>query len=461
MRSRLPSLRTQGLGAGLQLHTSRLSSVVAACLMLFVGASCKKTSNSPVGGDDGGNTASPSTEPATPAVHEPVVDKELMIRDLSVVNDSRANGPDGAWSFGGLMKRMAGTTNVSRFVVNWLKTWEAEQTINGFSVPARAKIRTDVINPWKAKDGQADIADDLWDVNLANAPFRLLAIVNRIDLNRGDDQNPVTSAGEGRFVFGVLDSTGGTMRFTVIFEYELLATDTQRLRGWAHQWHKLGTLPFGAEYNAELEKITEMFSGADKAPSKPNGSPLNQIRTNENALDLLWELREFNIDGTGFLKTVPTKQSPDNSLQDSPVLAKFINNNEAAIIDKIFQIPLQFEGASFLAGSSTVPPGFFWKAPGVANNQARHNVSLAACNGCHHRETKTNNFLHIAPRAANATADLSGFLTGIEVEDPVNVAVKRTFNDLADRTKILKDLLTEPGAIRLQALQKQRRFRVH
>ena len=152
----------------------------------------------------------------------------------------------------------------------------------------------------------------------------------------------------------------------MIFEYEQLATDRAALRGWAQQWHALGTMPFGAAYNAALQQITDRFSGANKAPAKPNGSPLNQIRTNEIALSSPWELREFRIAG-GQLREVPVAQSPDNSLQGTPRLAKFINDNEAAILDRNFTIPAQFEGAAFQAGSSLVPFGFFWQAPAVNN----------------------------------------------------------------------------------------------
>ena len=114
----------------------------------------------------------------------------------------------------------------------------------------------------------------------------------------------------------------------MIFEYEQIATDRAALRGWAQQWHALGTMPFGAAYNAALQQITDRFSGANKAPAKPNGSPLNQIRTNEIALTSPWELREFRIVG-GQLREVPVAQSPDNSLQGTARLAKFINDQRA------------------------------------------------------------------------------------------------------------------------------------
>jgi hypothetical protein len=50
-----------------------------------------------------------------------VTEKELLITDLSVVNDARTLGPNGPWSFGGLMTRMAPTEAAAgQFVKDWL-----------------------------------------------------------------------------------------------------------------------------------------------------------------------------------------------------------------------------------------------------------------------------------------------------------------------------------------------------
>lgn len=416
------------------------------------------------------NSTSPATPPAptpvvtpTPVVvaptpvpttlpHVAVVGKELMITDLSVVNDDRTKGPAGPWSFGGLMTRLAGATDPKRFILDWLKTWEAAQTVNGLNVPARSSIRSLVIDGWKSRDGQAGASDAAWTMNLANAPFRLLAIVNRIDLNRIDDPSDKT-AGEGRFVFGVLGPTGAPQPFTVIFEFRLIGTDRARLRGWAQEWHALGAQPaFGPQFNAALQVITDKFSGV--------GGRLNQIRTNEIALSGPWELREFRLVG-GALVESPTLQTPANSFDGSATLTRFIDQNEPDILDGTVQIPAQFENAPFLAGSSQVPFNFFWQAPGVQNKEARHKLSVLTCNGCHHVETGTTSFLHVANRAPNAEAVLSGFLKGIEVNAPDNPGVKHAFHDLADRADILTALATESGTVRIQSLTQQRRARVH
>lgn len=442
-------------------------------LLLFGLAGCPSnySSNTPA------QTEPPPATPAPTPPRTPVIEKELMITDLQVVNDARAEG-EGPWSFGGLMKQLSGSADpqrVSAFIIGWLSTWEKKQTVNTFEVPARPNIRSLVIDPWKVKDGvAASLPDAQWQPKLENAPFRLLAIVYRPDLHLAPDGN-VKTAGEGRFVFGVLGPNGQSLPFTTILEYELLGTSQNDLKKWAADWHALGDLPFGPQYNAALQAVTDRFSGAGKAPGKPNGSPLNQLRTNEIALSFPggWELREFQISAAdGLLHQVTVKQTPANSFNDSADLTAFIDRNTVDLLDGNLVIvgeKLQ-DGKPFLGGASLVAPpsgpGFVWKA-GAQNNEARHRLAFLTCNGCHHLETGTRDFLHIHPRAANQPAALSKFLTGIEdVPDPVNANEKRDFGDLAERAEVLTAILggTAGGqapAVVLQNVGKSRAGRVH
>jgi hypothetical protein len=66
---------------------------------------------------------------------------------------------------------------------------------------------------------------------------------------------------------------------------------------------------------------------------------------------------------------------------------------------------------------------------------------LDTCNGCHAGETNTL-FTHIKPGVIPVTgAALSGFMTGINVTDPVDNTTVRTFNDLQRRATDLDGLL--------------------
>src|SRR6187549_988912 len=139
----------------------------------------------------------PPTPPATVTPHTPNIEKELMIRDLRVVNSPRATDTNGKWHIRTLFSNMSPNGgDPSAFVLKWLRTWESNQTINGFTVKARPNIKSLVIDPWLASSGQTGKPDDQVQLDWTKAPFRLLAIVCRTDLTR-IDPNGVTSAGEG------------------------------------------------------------------------------------------------------------------------------------------------------------------------------------------------------------------------------------------------------------------------
>ncbi len=354
--------------------------------------------------------------------------RELMITDLSVVEDPVRTTGLGAWTFGRLMANMAGCTDPSAFVLNWLASWELDRTVNGFLVPGRPSIRGQITEPWLRASGGTGRLD------LSKAPFRLLAIVNRIDLRKNQFYGGGGgNAGEGRFVVGALDANGHALPFTAIFEYELPARTTGEVKMWADRWHRLGSIPFGPAYNQALEVVTEAYSGARKSTTKPNGSLLNQLRTNEIALASPWELREFNISArSGHLFLTTVKQSPDLSFNGTPELAQFINANEQAVIAGTHKVP-----DAWLGGAD--PARFIINAPGIQSPLARHKFALNTCAGCHFRETGTG-FTHVGVRSLGQQAPLSGFLTGTTIPDPIS-GDPRTFADLGRRALDLKHVL--------------------
>lgn len=363
--------------------------------------------------------------------------KELMIRHLAVVNDpvrttwtgSLTNPNDGAWHFGRLMTQMAPPgANASDFVNNFLRQFATNRTINGQVVAGRPAINA-ILNAWPKVGGKLD---------LTRPPLRLLAIVNRMDLRNLAQGR----AGEGRFVFGVLDAAGNPQQFTIILEYNLPATTQAQLTAWANQWHDLGALnASSAAYRTALQAITDRFTRRNAQPARPNGSAISQVRTNEIALAFPWELREFRLNAAGALVEVTTALTPRDTLDGTTALRDFINQNTATILNQRHAVPLTFAGAPFRAASSQNNIDF-WNAPGITNPNARHLFSLNTCDGCHGAETSTG-FLQIQPRVANQVAGLSGFLTGIDVADPVT-GTNRRFNDLGRRATDLRSLVCAP-----------------
>jgi hypothetical protein len=376
-------------------------------------------------------------ELAAPAGCHVTTGRELMIIDPTVVDDPvrtafnpSASSPDsGVWTFGRLMRDMAPTPEQApAMVLGLFQSWLTDQTVNGFTVQARPAMQQTVLDSWpRAADGSLD---------LNQAPLRLLGIVNRIDTRN----LAAGSAGEARFVYGVLDGFGNPLQFTLIVEYGLPATTEADVLGWANAWHALGAHPFPSEeYNAALEALTLRFSGRGVAPSKPNGSALDQLRTNEIALSFQWELREFGLSAsTGLLSEKTVALTPDLGLNGTTALADFTNANEAAILADTDTLPDQFEGAPFLGGS-IFNNLTSWSAPGIVNNEARFQLSSNTCNGCHGPDTGTT-FLQIAPRSPGQESILSGFLTGTTAFDAVT-GQPRVFDDLARRNQDLASLV--------------------
>lgn len=369
-------------------------------------------------------------------------ERELLIRHLGVVEDpvrtrwtgATANPADGAWTFGRLMQAMAGSGDPSAFVLAWLRHWETPQTINGFTVPARPAINQLVINPWLQRSGGTQL-------DLTKAPFRLLAIVNRLDLRDGYGRG-----GEGRFVFGVLDDSGSPTPFTVILEYALPISNAGDVDRWAAQWHALSDLsPGSSAYNAALQTITDRFTAKGAARGRINSSAISQVRSNEIALDRPWQLREFRLNATGQLVQTTTAQTPANSLGKNNALANFINDNEKALLAGTHTVPLTVPLSAAtdtpmvpFKGASSEAPGLF-TAAGIKNSQARFVLSVNTCTGCHSFETGTT-FLHVSPRSSGTQTTLSGFMTGTSVTDPVS-GVTRPFNDIQNRSTDLKNLI--------------------
>lgn len=433
-----------------------------------------------------------------------IPEKSLVITNLNVVENpdrtfnpcTRAGTPMGRWTFGYLMTQMANqpVTGISPsvFVRKWLDKWMTNQTINGWTVAQRQKIKTLVIDPWVAASGGPTAP-----LNLSIAPFKLLAIVNRVDL-RNNTTYGGGNAGEGRFVFGLIDrtsggstdpytSTGGRncreTQFTVIFEYGIDRRGCA-IRDWGRQWYNLRNYVLGsAAYNNALQAITDQFTAAGVAPHKPNGSALNQLRTNEVELLLgvstnpVWELREFRIGGDppgaanpGQLEEVTVKQTPDLSLNRTPLLTAYVNSNTPSILTETHNVPLTFQWQPFRGGSSLAPrnplaavdvnthwdnpPG----GPFITNRQARHKFSVNTCDACHTGETNTV-FTHIKPAPFGTEAKLSGFMNGItpgtnvvpfKVVDPADGAPTRKFNEFRRRRIDLDILVHSPCFFGLQ-----------
>jgi hypothetical protein len=361
--------------------------------------------------------------------------RELLIRAPSVVDDpvrtavsASADPRSGAWHFGRLMEHIAPTpADAPAMVERFFQTWLSDQVINDFVVPARPGMRALVLDAWpRTAHGALD---------LRRAPLRLLAIVNRIDLRTTVGKG---IAGEGRFVFGILDRVGNPVEFTLILEYRLPALSHADVLVWAREWHRLGGLPFPSEaYNAALQALTDRFTVRGITPPV-----LNAIRTNEEALSTTWELRQFRVRANGIVEPAPVEMTPSNKyVSGSFLIADFVNTHRAEIVRESHSIPQQFKDVPLLGGSS-LNNLVAWSAPGILDPEARHHFSLNTCNGCHGSAETHTEFLHIAPRSVGEASSISAFLRGLAMHDPISGDL-RILNELGRRKSELERLVCE------------------
>jgi hypothetical protein len=447
-------------------------------------------------------------------------DEALFIRDPAVVQDptrtwdpcTGAGTQGGVWTFAHLIREMANGSGKTPedFTLDWLSLWLNDYTVNSDLVGARSAMFGQVIQPWATASGvTATMITDAsghssltmsGPLNLDIAPYRLLAIVNRIDLG-GTANGPAgysgtvtsrpTSPGELRFVFGVVqpnpwgagsEATCGKKRFTTIFEYGVPGTGCTASVKWAQQWTSLLSLGgFTPAYLSQLQSMTESVVLHGSAPAKGNGNAIDQIRTNEIALAGPWELREFTLSTENFAANTDTPSNgelrahtvalspndgafnaagPDatiNSFVASTVLPGVIlpvsNPNQC---NAAFTMPFSFGGTPFRGGNVQIGPGH-WNVSTVttasppASICARHQFSLNTCGGCHHDDSGTNgtggstNFTHVDP-LSTIPVTLSKFLTGggpgltFNVNDPQLTTPAWPFADLQRRFERLFDI---------------------
>jgi Ricin-type beta-trefoil lectin domain-like len=399
--------------------------------------------------------------------------KALLITDTSVIRDSvRTSDPcdaqpgaeDRAWTIGHILKEVAARQqkNVNDYVTSWINAWAVGATVNGQSIPMDNASGPLVKANWP-KNGQGQYL-------LHKAPFKLIAIVSRLDL-RTVRPSGEPLGGEIRFVFAPQYNTGAVSTppadgrcmthadeaSTIILEFSPAKANENDVVSWAKKWHALGSMAFGPSYRTELAKLTEEVLKTGR---------LLRIRTNEAPGGVRWTFTEFEHDpGTKFLKRSTVKQSPAETLhtQNSAFLGQWIVNNKAAIqgtktVGRDFlgypvsnyYMPTTSSGTilrgAFNRLDSTVASSFFWNAanPGIFQgefDELRHLFSLATCSGCHGRETDTG-FLHIQSSDAGA-ATISNFLSGpLTVADPVT-GENRQFDEMGRREEDLKALVSD------------------
>jgi len=397
-------------------------------------------------------------------------ERELFITDSAVVDSYVATYP-GAWSFGALIEEIVGKENASHCIAEWLDTWRVGTVENELAAPRRPAIFEQIIQPWQRRDGYDPESEVRWNPKLENAPFRLCAIVNRMDLcapdllelprriaeewrRRGLEKRfdllvsrvgatsplvpapspglpsgyggclptPSTSvsAGQGRLIFTATDGEGNPLAgdWMVIFEYQLPSSGRLSPRGWAQEWHRLAQLdPKTHEFVLALEQLTRGFTHRSGSSGQVS---LAQIRTSEAAFHPDREFREFRVKNNSLvLSPLPLTPAPDFAKaksREGEALGTFLHEQEPLIRSGLHLLPGTIsdrKGSMQLAALRAVipadQPDFHWD-PGHISRETRRIVSLNTCNGCHAGETGCRDGLHLHGRPAWLPSQTSQFL---------------------------------------------------
>ena len=370
--------------------------------------------------------------------------KELSVVDEGVLTDARSsNAGDGPWSFRSLVENMAPEgTDPGEFVRTWLVDWVTVKEVNGFALDPHIPqegvgrdvgMNKRIVCPW-LKLTPENACDDTCTtckaqkLDLAKAPFRLIAIVNRLDLR---DEVAAYPSGEGRLVFGLTDGpaddpASSPLAMSVIFEFALPASTSPR--EWAEKWHALGKFSsFDESYRAALEGVTRSFTSRGSDPLHVNGSAIGQVRTNESVLNWIWQQREFGLDSGGNLRLRPIRNTPAEAINGTPFLRDHVVKNREAILAKKYEMP-----AGMRAGAADQLQ-YVWSIPDV-DEPLRKAFAGGTCNGCHSTENpNVDTAFHVSPR-----------LKGVEKLSPfVNDPSGSGKDDLTNRENHMRRTLCE------------------
>ncbi len=336
----------------------------------------------------------------------------LFITDLAVVEDLARNynpcadvgNVQGLYTFGTFIRGLCNTSltgmTPKEFLKNWISYYAEDQTFSlstpygpnrPVTVAKRERTMNLIIRPWIAKangvsqqnyssyistgpTGTTGIHENnwkaLWDATpedslLKYAPFRMMAIVNRLDLrgNMAYGTNALNgtqfnkNTGETRFIFTLIslydhsDGSGFTMRpgdpplthgiefgnknnaeaidwrgMNLIFEYQNLDMNSCELQDFAQAWLDLSSYTLGSSgYKDALDSlVSPIILGGSISSSVNNGSTLGRLRSNEKVLfpastnvdstwpAANWQFRQFEINSVSHqLDMVPLNNTVD------------------------------------------------------------------------------------------------------------------------------------------------------
>ncbi len=244
-------------------------------------------------------------------------DNTLFITDSNVLSAIENKG----FGFTNLLRNMIEPSNVSNdahlqlFINQFLDNLILSEIPAGEKVTDEindliplVKTREKLVNDWE-KSGPDENGNRRF---LERSPYSLISIAFRPDLIENNESGDLIHAGEGRFTFQKVGSTGSTQEHFVILEYKLAMENGSLKLGsnqavsvqpwdrktWNEQWALLSCLTRGTEdYLNQLEKVLQRVAIADyNNPKWPNQSSIGQVRVNDFINESPWSLMEMRLD---------------------------------------------------------------------------------------------------------------------------------------------------------------------
>jgi hypothetical protein len=351
--------------------------------------------------------------PAPPPVAAPAPGElpTQLYRELLVLDPTLLRGPlgsnaslDAPLSFRAQMAWLAGAAHDPfEFTRAWLSEWGSASAVGPELAPVtpRPGVRAVLLDSWvtASYDSSPDAgtsAAPRW----ADAPFQLIAVINRVDLATAACSG---SAGELRYVYTAVDpQSDQALDMTAILEVPY--PTTRPAADWARAWSELAALP-ASQLPAALARLArEVQLDAD---------PLRvRLRSNEIALSdpasPSWELREFHLQiqaGGLALLAAPLEFTPRADV-DPARLSEHVLAHAEAIRGGAVSLPEELRAGA----ATTASADFSWPVLGVSEG-LRRAFSRETCNGCHGGDTATLPFQHlVADPELRRPARLSRFL---------------------------------------------------
>jgi hypothetical protein len=289
--------------------------------------------------------------------------RELLVTDDAVLATLSRNGADGPLSFAHAVARLPLRDGA---LLAWMRDWS--QRLRDEGEPARAAaLEERVTCPWlrRAADNHCSASCDVCAsmvLRPSDAPFRLIAVVNRTDLSVMPDR--AAEGGEGRLVFALTDgasdeASAPALPFTLALEY---AQQGPALP-WANGWHALG----GASEAAFPGALATVAGGFVETGA------LAQLRTGD-ALTGPLVLHEFHLAG-GALTAATVRNTPRWATVPEAELRAYAEGHAAAIEDGTHVLPEAWRAPSSLLHD--VPPAY------VASVTSHDALLRGTCGGCH------------------------------------------------------------------------------